>query len=165
MSSKKKKEKKENIPGVEFDLQAMDTFFHAENWTKRPDKWSSWVDSVKENLSALQPEDFEKVKWKTQANLQYCEQHSENPAMKTGAFLSSILSAVLSFVQPFSSDKLNASPLFTIWIMYFAITFSSIFLFGEVLVIKRRKKTIYYRTLLNIIESIEEKAKAEDKSK
>ena len=50
----------ENMPNIEFDLEVMDKLFHNENWTKQPNKWSSWADCVKENLSALETKELKK---------------------------------------------------------------------------------------------------------
>lgn len=157
----------ENIPNIEFDLEVMDKLFHNENWTKQPNKWSSWADCVKENLSALETKELKKVKWKTQANLQYCEQHSENTVithgLPMGSFLFGILSIIISLLPNGSGVEVSK---IACWLAFWSMVIVAIFAYCERLRKKRKKEIIYYQTLLNIIESIEkEKAKDEDNNK
>lgn len=158
------KKTNENIPNIEFDLEAMDKLFHNENWTKQPNKWSSWVDSVKENLSALQPKDFEKVKWKTKANLQYCEQHSENSVithgLPMGSFLFGILSIIISLLPNGSGVEVSE---IACWLIFWSMVIVAVFIYCERLRKKRKKEIVYYQALLNIIESIE-KGKVNDEA-
>ena len=172
-------EKQSNTSSLDYDECEMCDFFHDEDWKKELSSAPNRMNDIKQELESITPEKLKAFKLKTQTNLAKATLQNRNAAVEFGIPVASLIFSILALIIPlFSNDSpgyfilqikhflqvitsnsnsqnSNVSAI-TSLLSIFGILMFVIFIFCEGIRLRRKHEVFYYRTILNIIASIEE---------
>ena len=181
-------EKQSSTSSLDYGEDEMCNFFHDEDWKKELSSAPNKMNDIKRELESMDSEKLKAFKLKTQTNLAKATLQNRNAAVEFGIPVASLIFSILALIIPlFSNDSpgyfilqikhffqviasesnsqnSNASAI-TSFLSIFGILMFFVFIFCEYYRFRRKHEVFYYQTILNIIESMEEKAKDADNNK